>query len=1346
MDSLIQNELAFKKDMSKFAQPFPTLHPAQNNEHQNKKISFFLMTLEDNLGKCQQIKIYKNSNPSELAYNFCKENNLDFSSMKYIKANIKSIVRQFNEPKKKILLYNNSNNSIKEEDEDDYLTEGTMRSNEKAKNMENDDQNNSKENKSQEIVKNRTDKNDNSNNENDSEIKEKTSDKNIKENNNENHINIYNNMIKDNIGKEFDKNIEKNNNPINKISENQGKNNDNKEINNNKSMKNIDKIDNKNLEVSPQIKGRNTFSKMPFIINPISPKQIQINENFQKIKINSHQNNSNKNINILQDGSSNNLFSLNSENQNNINKNNFFLINSSDRNDNSTPISLIEKEISISQKIKNKIKNSVIKQNNFIDSPFTFSEISANKNGSNLKMLDVDGGSTLNNNYERNNFNYDYFGKKYISLKNNEDANIEHGNDDNLSKSMNQNDEDSFENGVPVLNNGNYYDANSEPIKDSLSLNKKKIVKNIEIKNKKTAENKKKYVNEINKAILLNKMRKNVITLPKKNIEKSKDNKNINKLYNLIKNSCYNLNKLSHNKYKKNNNKNNINVTKMNDIKTKEMNSLDINNEISRNIDTDPSGLGNKEFFHEDKKIAKKKTVNTNFNNYIENNKINSIRNKNVSSKKHKDTTPKNNFNNSLHKHYFFSNPNLSSNQENLNKTKIYNNKNKIKCYQINKLTPKSKSLGREKNKFKELNSKSKSKSNEVHKAKKKENLIKLKIKELLKEKTKRLSFPFKKNYYISDKSATPINHKDKKVKYWSLKSCQTPEIKKKLCSLNYIDSIFSEWILSTISNESRNGLSKRGNYFQKKKENKQASKSVSELIDVNLKKSNFRMLLSKSNFKKKNLNIVAKKIKYSKRNKTSKDKSNINNKNKNTLRSLKIINNSDSLRHKNIINKNNHNNINIIKNNDIHRIKKKSSDRSGIHDRKKIGKFLSNNLINSNSKMNNINTINDYNFNNNNYINKLIKNTIHSFIYDSTDNSKSGDKLRKIMQKQLTNPPKIKNNQSKENSLNKSKKISCDKIYEYKNNKNKIRKEMSINNCSDFNQKNPNENISNCKINNNNISINNMILNRKNKYCNINYKNKNGNNYYIKNSGLKKRKNIKTLNNSNNNENKKKLINFSNELENFYLNTEMCKNKYNSNLTYSNLMNNCKELRMLELSSNEKVMDEILINVLNKIFIFFNKDKSNTITLKDSFYKERIIFFENNIRKILDTMIEILCKTYKNKKIYNKINIHINKHRPSSTKNNNSNLIVIDKNNFINEMLYIYKHYLPADYKKMIMLHKSDINKVTKNNIFDKTFCPVIKSNNYKIGYISPKYRKNNYHNKNQSEIKNKNSQISQI
>ena len=40
------------------------------------------MTLEDNLGKCKQIKIYQNSNPSELAFNFCKENNVTQSMSK----------------------------------------------------------------------------------------------------------------------------------------------------------------------------------------------------------------------------------------------------------------------------------------------------------------------------------------------------------------------------------------------------------------------------------------------------------------------------------------------------------------------------------------------------------------------------------------------------------------------------------------------------------------------------------------------------------------------------------------------------------------------------------------------------------------------------------------------------------------------------------------------------------------------------------------------------------------------------------------------------------------------------------------------------------------------------------------------------------------------------------------------------------------------------------------------------------------------------------------------------------------------------------------------------------------
>ena len=63
----------------------------------NEKLSkpFFLINLEDSNKECQQIKIYPNSNPSEIAFNFCKENNLDFTAMKFIKTNIKNILQKF---------------------------------------------------------------------------------------------------------------------------------------------------------------------------------------------------------------------------------------------------------------------------------------------------------------------------------------------------------------------------------------------------------------------------------------------------------------------------------------------------------------------------------------------------------------------------------------------------------------------------------------------------------------------------------------------------------------------------------------------------------------------------------------------------------------------------------------------------------------------------------------------------------------------------------------------------------------------------------------------------------------------------------------------------------------------------------------------------------------------------------------------------------------------------------------------------------------------------------------------------------------------------------------------------
>lgn len=54
----------------------------------------FVITLELDEGKPKQIQIYADSKPGELAFEFCKENNLDFESLKNLKAQIENLMNQ----------------------------------------------------------------------------------------------------------------------------------------------------------------------------------------------------------------------------------------------------------------------------------------------------------------------------------------------------------------------------------------------------------------------------------------------------------------------------------------------------------------------------------------------------------------------------------------------------------------------------------------------------------------------------------------------------------------------------------------------------------------------------------------------------------------------------------------------------------------------------------------------------------------------------------------------------------------------------------------------------------------------------------------------------------------------------------------------------------------------------------------------------------------------------------------------------------------------------------------------------------------------------------------------------
>ena len=61
---------------------------------------FFLMTLENDKNQQKLIKIFADSDPAKLAFNFCLENQMDYETMLFLKNNIEKIVKIFKKNKK----------------------------------------------------------------------------------------------------------------------------------------------------------------------------------------------------------------------------------------------------------------------------------------------------------------------------------------------------------------------------------------------------------------------------------------------------------------------------------------------------------------------------------------------------------------------------------------------------------------------------------------------------------------------------------------------------------------------------------------------------------------------------------------------------------------------------------------------------------------------------------------------------------------------------------------------------------------------------------------------------------------------------------------------------------------------------------------------------------------------------------------------------------------------------------------------------------------------------------------------------------------------------------------------
>ena len=85
------------------------------------KEPIFIMNLELEKGKPEKIKIYSDSDPNKIASDFCKEHNLDYNGLDYLRKKIEDLLNQNNInliPKKKekikqsYYLQNNNNNNI----------------------------------------------------------------------------------------------------------------------------------------------------------------------------------------------------------------------------------------------------------------------------------------------------------------------------------------------------------------------------------------------------------------------------------------------------------------------------------------------------------------------------------------------------------------------------------------------------------------------------------------------------------------------------------------------------------------------------------------------------------------------------------------------------------------------------------------------------------------------------------------------------------------------------------------------------------------------------------------------------------------------------------------------------------------------------------------------------------------------------------------------------------------------------------------------------------------------------------------------------------------------------------
>ncbi len=561
----------------------------QNNE------PIYVMTLALNQGQTEKIEIFANSEPTELAYNFCRKNNLDFNALEYLKEQITNLIEDFS---KNVNGIEEDDNNLNEED----IKEGDINIPDIEESQEDQEINSNNKLKGNNSIITKNNINDEVHQIKDISPKklingdllgENNRNKIEDENYHENHKDD-NNKLKNDKGKknELNKNIElfpdtnnmNNNEKINNGNDNDLENelflienNNDKEADDNNNDNNFYNESDKSNNTSKEVNEKDNYydvnkTKKKYKINEdiiigVGAETEKENYLYENNNIDNYINNNNI---LPEQRKTNNYNILNEENDNNVYyfKNEQFFV----QDNNCKQESLLEKTNKIlNESIKNnsnsntyidsnKIKNNIIipqnaiKNNDLLINNYLNNENTNNSNQKNNIII-----PKTTNNIERKTPKYSNKNKDLISNKINNNY-----YNDIINKNINEKAKNNTCKISIAYNNKRIKkikDNENFVYSDIIGKNTKKIINNLSDRNKLLQEEKNKELLSIQKEI--NKYNSKM-DLKNKNInndyESLKYNNNIKNIF--LKNKNNNQNQIHTNYYNKN-----ISLRKLNKLK-----------------------------------------------------------------------------------------------------------------------------------------------------------------------------------------------------------------------------------------------------------------------------------------------------------------------------------------------------------------------------------------------------------------------------------------------------------------------------------------------------------------------------------------------------------------------------------------------------------------------------------------------------------------------------------------------------------------------------------------------------------------------------------------------------------